>query len=120
MVKPFNAIKRKLSAEERAVVDAKKVELREEMALYDLRRARELSQERMAELMKITQPSVSKIEKQADMYVSTLRSYVEALGGHLVILAEMPDGTVPIQGFGQIHGAVVERGRRGRGRKGRR
>ena len=55
------------------------------MALAELRQARERSQEELARTLKVKQPAVAKLEKRADMYVSNLRRYVEALGGSLEI-----------------------------------
>jgi transcriptional regulator with XRE-family HTH domain len=61
------------------------------MTLWDLRKARELTQERMAELLKIRQDSISKLEKPSDLLLSTLRSYVKAMGGKLQLTARFPD-----------------------------
>src|SRR6185437_12743870 len=65
-----------------------------EMHLNETRRARELSQQALAERLGTTQPEVSRIEGRTDMYLSTLRRFVEAIGGKLVIVAEFPDGAV--------------------------
>jgi DNA-binding XRE family transcriptional regulator len=72
----------------------------EEMALRHLREAHNLTQQRMAELLQISQASVSKIETRADMLLSTLRSYVEAMHGHLRLVAEFPDGIVEVSSLG--------------------
>ena len=78
-------------------------ELREEMALYELRRALELSQKQLAESLKVDQPSVSKLERRTDMYVSTLRRFVEAMGGSLELVARLPQGDVRISNFSELH-----------------
>jgi transcriptional regulator with XRE-family HTH domain len=65
--------------------------IEEEMTLRDLRRARELTQTRMAEALHISQDGVSRIETRSDFLLSTLRSYVEAMGGKLRLIAEFPD-----------------------------
>ena len=70
-----------------------------EMHLQELRRARQLSQEELADRLGASQPDVSKIESRADMYVSTIRRYVEAMGGELDIVARFPDGSVRINQF---------------------
>lgn len=62
-----------------------------EMTLRDLRKAHELTQARMAEALHISQDGVSRIEKRSDFLLSTLRSYVEAMGGRLRLIAEFPD-----------------------------
>lgn len=64
------------------------------MPLHELRRARELSQVALAEALDATQPEISKIEHRTDLYVSTLRRYIEAMGGRLDIVAHFPDGDV--------------------------
>lgn len=51
-----------------------------DMALNDLRQARSLSQERLAQILRTKQANISKIERRADMYISTLRDYIEAMG----------------------------------------
>jgi transcriptional regulator with XRE-family HTH domain len=64
--------------------------IEEEMTLRDLRKARELTQKRMAEALHISQDGVSRIEKRSDFLLSTLRSYVEAMGGKLKLVVEFP------------------------------
>jgi len=86
-----------LPADERAEVAGRGQELiAEEMALRHLRKARQLTQENMAKLLGVGQESISKIEGRSDMLLSTLRSYVEAMGGSLKIVAEFPDGRAVI------------------------
>ncbi|MGI8547460.1 MAG: XRE family transcriptional regulator [Gemmatimonadaceae bacterium] len=70
-----------------------------ELPLQELRRARELSQVTLAEALGATQPEVSRIEHRVDLYVSTLRKYIEAMGGELEIIARFPDGAVRISQF---------------------
>ena len=65
--------------------------IEEEMTLRDLRRAHELTQRRLAEALHISQDGVSRIEKRSDFLISTLRSYVEAMGGRLRLVVEFPD-----------------------------
>ena len=63
----------------------------EEMSLRDLRQALKLTQERIAEALDIGQDGVSRIEQRSDLLISTLRSYIEAMGGHLELIAEFPN-----------------------------
>lgn len=65
-------------------------------SLGDVRRARELAQATVAQRLGISAPSVSQVERQTDLYVSTLRRYVEAMGGTLRIQAVFPDRDVNI------------------------
>jgi transcriptional regulator with XRE-family HTH domain len=71
----------------------------EEMALQQLRKARHLTQEQMAKLLNIGQDSISRLESRSDLLISTLRSYVEAMGGALKIVVEFKEGTAVISGF---------------------
>jgi len=73
----------------------------EEMALRHLRQARDLTQQTMAELLDIDQAGISKIESRSDMLLSTLRSYVQAMGGSLRLLAEFPDGIAELSSLGE-------------------
>lgn len=78
----------KLSRTERARVEARAAELMaEEMTLRELRKARRLTQVRMAKTLGITQDSVSRLEKRSDLLLSTLRKMVEAMGGRLSLVA---------------------------------
>jgi hypothetical protein len=63
----------------------------EELNLRDLRRLRKLTQARLSRKLKIGQEGVSRIEKRSDLYISTLRSYVEGVGGKLSLVVELPD-----------------------------
>ena len=72
------------------------------MPLYELRQARHLSQEQLATVLEKKQGSISRIEKQTDMYISTLRSYIEAMGGKLEIIARFPEGDVHVNQFEEI------------------
>ncbi len=81
-----------LPTERRAKIEARAEELiAEEMTLRDLRKARDLTQERMAELLSVGQDNISRLESRADMLVSTLRSYVAAMGGSLDLIVRFPD-----------------------------
>jgi transcriptional regulator with XRE-family HTH domain len=78
--------------EQRARVEARAQELiEEELTLRDLRQAQQLTQERMAELLGVEQENVSRIERRADLLLSTLASYVAAMGGKLRLIAEFPN-----------------------------
>lgn len=74
-------------------------ELLREMPLHELRQARQLSQETLAQVLGTNQAGVSKMERRTDMYVSTLRRYLRAMGGDLEITARFPEGSVRINQF---------------------
>ncbi len=98
---PFSDLTRDFSPGRRQRIDEMKRELLAEMPLHELRRARALTQREMAKLLKVNQPAVSKMEQRADVYVSSLRSYIEAAGGKLKIVAEFPEGEVAITNFSE-------------------
>ena len=82
----------RLPAKRRRKVEARAAELvAEEMTLRDLRKARDLTQARLAEMLDIGQDSVSRLEQRSDLMLSTLRGYVAALGGRLELIAKFPD-----------------------------
>ena len=70
-----------------------------EMALDELREARRLTQENLAVVLGVNQSAISKLERRTDMYVSTLASFIRAMGGELRIEACFPDGKVEIKNF---------------------
>ena len=99
---PFSELTSDLTSARRRRIDEMKRELLAEMPLHELRLARALTQRDMAKILKVNQPAVSKIEQRADVYVSSLRSYIEAVGGKLKIVAEFPEGEVAITNFSNV------------------
>lgn len=88
----LEAVMQSLSPERRARIEARAALLiAEEMSLQELRRARKLTQVRMAKTLKVGQESISRLEKRTDLHISTLRHYVEAMGGSLSLVARFPD-----------------------------
>ena len=106
MAKKFRDLTAKtMSPDAKARAAARTRAMLAEMHLQDLRRARQLSQEDLAERLGASQPEVSKMESRADMYVSTVRRYIEAMGGELDIVARFPDGSVRISQFHDLEPA---------------
>ena len=99
--RPFGELTKKFTPARRARVAAKAAALRETMTLEELRRALSLSQEEVAAVLEVNQPAVAKLEKRADMHVSNLRRYIEALGGTLEITAHFAEATVVISEIGE-------------------
>lgn len=99
MAKPFNTLREKMTAESRATAFDKAQQMMQDMMLAELRRARKLSQEQIANVLHVKQASVSKLERRTDMYISTLRDFIKAMGGELEIAAKFPDGVVRIHQF---------------------
>jgi transcriptional regulator with XRE-family HTH domain len=96
-MKTLNDIIDALPPEDRAAVEARAAELiAEETTLRDMRRAMALTQETVAEALGIKQVNVSQLEKRSDLLLSTLRRYVEAMGGELELTARFP-GRAPLR-----------------------
>jgi hypothetical protein len=96
MAHKWSELEAKMGPERVAASRARAKRLIELMPLHQLRNARQMTQTRLAELLEMDQGNVSKLEQRTDMYLSTLRSYVEAMGGNLEIRAVFPDGDVKI------------------------
>jgi DNA-binding XRE family transcriptional regulator len=94
MARKFADLLNKMSPAARAEIDRDVRKMLAEMPLHRLRNARELTQENLAHVLGLKQGDISKMERRADMYVSTLASYVKAMGGTLEIRAVFPDGGV--------------------------
>ena len=94
MAKNFNELRARMSTGAKAVSAAEHLRLVEEMSLHQLRKARELTQTKIAGALHMGQGDVSKLEHRTDMYVSTLASYLQAVGADLEIRAVFPDGRV--------------------------
>jgi DNA-binding XRE family transcriptional regulator len=96
----FNELRMKMPLESRARVEERVKATLANMALDQLRAARELTQENLAQIFGVSQGSISRLEHRTDMYVSTLAKFIEAMGGQLEIRAVFPDGAVRINRFG--------------------
>jgi DNA-binding XRE family transcriptional regulator len=102
MAKKFSVLRDQMSPERQARAAERTAELLREMPLHELRQARQLSQEELAVTLETSQSSISKLERRVDVYVSTLRRYVESMGGELDIIARFPEGSVRINQFESI------------------
>ena len=92
MGRSLNEIIAELPPERQEAIEARYQELKQEVeSLRELRQIAGKAQAEIATTLHIKQPSVSKIEKQTDMYLSTLRSYVEAIGGKLELVVKLPN-----------------------------
>lgn len=92
MARNVNDIIKSLPASRRRKIEKRAAALiAEEMTLQELRRARAMTQVRLAKNLGVAQKQVSEIEKRTDMHISTLRRSIEAMGGKLSLVAEFPD-----------------------------
>ena len=99
MATKFRTIREKMDPERQERIRKRTEELLAGLPLQELRQARALSQQELAEVLGLNQATVSKLERRTDMYLSSLRRFVEAMGGELEISASFPDGKVRIQLF---------------------
>lgn len=102
MTRKFSELTKDFSLERRARIEVKKVALCEEMNLAELRQALSLTQATLAEALCVGQAEISKIENRTDVFVSTLRRFVNAMGGELEIKAVFPDREVRIRNFSSL------------------
>ena len=100
--RPWAEIRKERGAEAQARMARYRVEMLEAASLAELRRARALTQAQLGEALEMPQSAVSRLERQADLYVSTLRRYIEAMGGALHLEAVFPDARIPIARFGSL------------------
>jgi transcriptional regulator with XRE-family HTH domain len=106
MARKFEQLRGAMSTERRARNEAKALALLAAMDLSELRNARQVTQEELAERLEVAQSNVSRLERRRDVLVSTLREVVEALGGELHLVAVFPDeGAVRIRYFDEAEAA---------------
>ena len=101
MARKFTELEAKMAPDRLARAKARAREVMAEMLLGEIRREVGLTQEDLAEALGIKQPSLSKLESQDDMQISTLRRLIRALGGDLELIAHMPGGDVRIRQFAE-------------------
>ena len=99
----WNNLVKKMSPQRRARINRGVKEDLADMLLSEIRRLAGLTQQQLAESLSIKQPTLSALESQDDMQISTLRRIVEALGGELEIIATLPTGKVALSQFRQPH-----------------
>ncbi|MES5046596.1 XRE family transcriptional regulator [Rhizobium nepotum] len=98
----FAQLRSRMSDDARVKSKTEANRLEEEMDLADVRRALKLSQDEIAQALDIGQSSVAKLEKRADMYVGTLRRFIEAMGGELEIVARFDGRSIKIRNFADL------------------
>jgi hypothetical protein len=105
-MKNVDRIRKQLPAARRRKIATRSATLiAEERSLQELRRAHKLTQKRLAKVLGVGQDSVSRLEQRSDLLISTLRGYVEALGGRLSLVAEFPGhGLVVLSGIAALEG----------------
>jgi transcriptional regulator with XRE-family HTH domain len=102
MSKPYSTLREKMKPAARKKADEKTKSMLGAMPLQELRHARNLSQVQLARTLSVKQAAVSKLEQRTDMYISTLRNFINAMGRDLEIVAKFPDGSVQISQFEDI------------------
>jgi len=116
MATTLKTVMKRLPAERRKRIRERAEELiEEELTLRDLRKALDLTQKAMAETLHIGQDSVSRLEQRSDLLLSTLRNYVDAMGGNLELVARFPDRpSVVLSGLTDISSENPKPKRKGR------
>lgn len=99
MTKSLDDIRKQINPKVLEKAHRKAQKMLEAMPLQELRHARKLSQEQLADVLHVKQAAISKLERRTDMYISTLRDFIRAMGGELEVNAVFPDGIVPIDQF---------------------
>ncbi len=99
MKKKFSELQKKMKPEILAQSKAKAKKVMAEMLLSEMRKQTGMTQEQLAASLGIKQPTLSRLESQSDMQLSTLIRLVQALGGELELIAHLPDGDVSISQF---------------------
>jgi len=105
MAKKFNDLIAGMPAERQARIEVRVQNELTEMALQELRQAMQLTQQQLASELAMNQAAISKMERQSDMYISTLRRFLQAMGAELRIIAHFPDQDILInqfQGAGEL------------------
>jgi DNA-binding XRE family transcriptional regulator len=102
MAHKWKDVRKPLSSEAEERIQRSVTEAAAVMTLHQLREARSLTQVNLAKVLQINQGAVSKMEKRADMYVSTLRNFIQAMGGQLQVRAIFPEGEVEIDQFENV------------------
>lgn len=108
MAKKFSELRARMSEQARADSDEMAARMLLDIPLVELRQARERTQRDLADAFGTTQANISQLEKRADVYLSTLRRYIEALGGELEITARFPSGEIRLLRFGDVERAGDE------------
>ncbi|RRN43407.1 transcriptional regulator [Lautropia dentalis] len=99
MAKKFSELRARMSPDSQARAAARAEAMLLEMQLQELRKARSITQIEVARSMSVEQAAISRLERREDMYVSTLRDYIRALGGELKLVASFPDADIQVHPF---------------------
>jgi DNA-binding XRE family transcriptional regulator len=102
MARKFRELEARMPSEAITASDTIYTRLKESMALEELRDALRMTQQELAKTLNVDQSAVSKLEHRTDMYVSTLRRCIAAMGGQLEIRANFPEGSVRISQFERL------------------
>jgi len=105
MAPNFNELVHRMPPDARAKAETRAKQMIGEYTLDELRQARSMTQERLADILGKDQSVISRIEKRTDMYISTLGDFIRAMGGELEIRAVFPEGAIRIKRFAAIEAA---------------
>lgn len=100
--KPIQTLIDKMPFEDQLQAKKQALKILKKIELQELRQARKISQESLAETLNTKQANISRLERRKDMHVSTLRNYIKAMGGELELTAKFPEGRVRINQFNDL------------------
>lgn len=103
MAKKYTTLRARMSSDAQARSAARAEAMLLEMQLQDIRKSRNVTQVELANVLNVEQAAISKLENREDMYVSTLREYIRALGGELQLVAKFPDAEIKVHNFAPVH-----------------
>ena len=109
MAKAFKELRNKMPLKAQKKATEKAEIIMNDMLLTELRQAMKLTQEQLATELNVRQAAVSKLERRTDMYISTLRNFIKAMGGDLEIAARFPEGSVKINQFEELETSSLVR-----------
>ncbi len=103
---PFDTLRAQMTPERRARNAAKTQALLADLPRQALQHARAQAQEELAQCLQVQPPAIATLEHRLDLYVSTLRRCIEAMGGTLEIVAHFPEGNVTMTHFREVEAAA--------------
>jgi hypothetical protein len=102
MTKKISGHRAKITPTSQVRAEDRSKQLLEEMASHKLHEARLLAKNELAEKLHVQYPTIAKLEKRADIYLSTLRSHIESMDGQLEIIARFPEISIRINNFSDL------------------
>lgn len=107
MTKKFSDLRLSMKPESQSRAQGKTEQFLAETSLHQFRQAHPLSRQMLSEVLNLQQQSIAKLEERTDMYLSILRTHIQAMGGELEVIARFPHGSITINSFSDLDNGVV-------------